>query len=52
MEEKDLGGEVAKCVAMNPKNGMKRRANEKKRKKGRGALNGWAELCSIKKPER
>lgn len=32
MEEKELGGEVAKCVAMNPKNGMKRRLNEKRAK--------------------
>ncbi len=27
-----MGGEVAKCVAMNPKNGMKRRLNEKRAK--------------------
>lgn len=32
VEEKELGGEVAKCVAMNPKNGMKRRLNEKRAK--------------------
>lgn len=37
---KSWGGEVAKCVAMNPKNGMKRRLNEKK---GKGAaVNAWA----------
>lgn len=30
MEEKEFGGEVAKCVAMNPKNGMKRRLNERR----------------------
>lgn len=29
---KSRGGEVAKCVAMNPKNGMKRRLNEKRAK--------------------
>lgn len=32
VEEKELEGEVAKCVAMNPKNGMKRRLNEKRAK--------------------
>lgn len=30
MEGKELGGEVAKCVVMNPKNGMKRRLNERR----------------------
>lgn len=33
MEEKELGGEVAKCVAASPKNGMK----------GRKRVNGGAE---------
>lgn len=32
MEEREFGGEVAKCVAMNPKNGMKRRLNGKRAK--------------------
>lgn len=31
-KEEELGGEVAKCVAMNPKNGMKRRLNERRAK--------------------
>lgn len=32
VEGKESGGEVAKCVAMNPKNGMKRGLNEKRAK--------------------
>lgn len=40
-----MGGEVAKCVAMNPKNGMKRRLNGKE---GRGAAESrGAELRSV-----
>lgn len=31
----ELGGEVAKCVAMNLKKGMKRRPNERERAKAR-----------------
>lgn len=45
-----MQGEVAKCVAMNPKNGMKKEA---KREKGKdAAVNGGAALHSTKKTER
>lgn len=51
VEEQKLGGEKpGKCVAMNPKNGMKRRRNEKRAKAPR--VNGGAELHRVKKPAR